>query len=108
MRGPDRDATAADLVAARNVLGAHVGLKPFKYYVQMTYGRVADDVLRFLRGEEPMQVFAPPPRSEGKAATTGRTDDGYLGLVTHPKGDPTYKHLMVAQNAYTRYILRFL
>ncbi len=68
VRGPDRDATAADLAAARNVLGAHVGLRPFKDFFQRTDGRVADDVLRdFLRGEEPLQICASPPRSEGKA-----------------------------------------
>ncbi len=72
----ERRATAANLAAARQVLGAHVGLRPFKDYVQRVYGRVDDASLReFLRGEDALQVFAPPPRSEGKVATTGKKDD---------------------------------
>ena len=73
--------------------------------MQRHYGTVTDARLReFLRGEEPLQVFAPPPRSEGKVATTGPKVDWHVDIMTIPKGDSAYKHILMAQNVYTGYI----
>ena len=98
---PDRDATAADLAAARRELGSAVGQQPFTDYVRANYGRVSlTNVREFLRGQEPSQVFAPPPRSDGKQATTGHTDDWHLDLISLPRSDAEFKYTMVAQNVY--------
>ena len=101
----ERRATAANLAEARRTLGDAVGLKPFKDYVRRTYGEIDDGVLReFLRGGENTQLFSPPPRSEGMMATTGHKDSWYLDLIELRKGDPKYKFIMTAQNAYTGYL----
>ena len=101
----ERRATAANLAEARRTLGDAVGIKPFKDYVRRTYGEIDDAVLReFLRGGENTQLFGPPPRSEGKMATTGHKDSWYLDLMELRKGDPKYKFIMTAQNAYTGYL----
>ena len=100
-----REATAADLAEARRTLGDAVGMKPFKDYVRRTYGEIDDAVLReFLRGNVNTQLFGPPPRSEGKMATTGHKDSWYLDLIELRKGDPRYKFIMTAQNAYTGWL----
>ena len=101
----ERRATAANLAEARRTLGDAVGIKPFKDYVRRTYGEIDDAVLReFLRGGENTQLFGPPPRSDGKMATTGHKDSWYLDLIELRKGDPKYKFIMTAQNAYTGYL----
>ena len=98
-------ATAANLAAAREKLGDAVGLKPFKDYVRREYGEIDEVVLReFLRGGESSQVFGPPPRSDGKMATLGAKDGWYLDLLSMPKGDPDYKYIMTAQNAYSGFL----
>ena len=98
-------ATAADLAEAREKLGDAVGLKPFKDYVRREYGEIDEVVLReFLRGGESAQVFGPPPRSDGKMATLGPKDSWYLDLLSMPKGDPYYKYIMTAQNAYSGFL----
>ena len=100
-----RRAPAANPAEARRTLGDAVGIKPFKDYVRRTYGEIDDAVLReFLRGGENTQLFGPPPRSEGKMATTGHKDSWYLDLIELRKGDPRYKFIMTAQNAYTGYL----
>ena len=98
-------ATAADLAEAREKLGDAVGLKPFKDYVRREYGEIDEVVLReFLRGGESAQVLGPPPRSDGKMATLGAKDSWYLDLLSLPKGDPYYKYIMTAQNAYSGFL----
>ena len=78
-RPAPRAATAADLAAARRELGPAVGLRPFVDFVRREYGSVDDATAReFLRGSDAMQVFSAPPKAEGRAATTGRTDDWLL------------------------------
>ena len=105
VRAPNRLATVAELQQARQELGPAVGQRAFIDYVRRHYGFVQDSAARdFLRGEAVNQVFAQPPKSEGRVVTTGRTDDWHLDLMTIPKGDPAYKHVMVAQNVYTGYI----
>ena len=98
-------ATAANLAAAREKLGDAVGLKPFKDYVRREYGEIDEGVLReFMRRDESAQVFGPPPRSDGKMATLGAKDGWYLDLISLPKGDPDYKYIMTAQNAYSGFL----
>ena len=98
-------ATAANLAEAREKLGDAVGLKPFKDYVRREYGEIDEGVLReFMRRDESAQVFGPPPRSDGKMATLGAKDGWYLDLISLPKGDPDYKYIMTAQNAYSGFL----
>ena len=98
-RAPDRVATIDDLQQARKELGPAVGQRAFKDYVVRNYGRVQDSTLRdFLRKEPVNQVFAAPPKSEGRVVTTGRQNDWHLDLMALPKGDPEYKYIMIAQN----------
>ena len=37
-------------------------------------------------------------------ATLGPTDSWYLDLISMPKGDPNYKYIMTAQNAYSGFL----
>ena len=107
VRAPDRNASIDDLQQARKELGPAVGQKAFKDYVQRRYGKVPDSVVRdFLRQEPINQVFAAPPKSEGRVVGTGRQDYWHLDLMSLPKGDPEFKYIMIAQNVYTGYILR--
>ena len=97
--------TAEQLAQARRDLGSAVGLRPFKDYVRRTYGEIDDSSLRFFqRRDENTQLFGPPPRSEGKAVSLGPLDSWYVDLISLPKGDPVYKYIMTAQNAYTGYL----
>ena len=90
---------------ARKVLGSSVGLKRLKDYVKATYGEIDDDDMReFQRGNVNSQLFGPPPASEGKMATLGPKDSWYLDLMSMPRGDKTYKHIMTAQNVYSGFL----
>ena len=102
-------ATYENLVEARRVLGDAPGLKALKDYVRTEYGEIADDDLReFQRGNVNSQLFGPPPASEGKMATLGPLDSWYLDLMSMPKGDKTYKHILTAQNVYSGYLLSLI
>ena len=104
-RAPNRKATAEDLQQARKELGPAVGQRAFIDYVKRHYGQVQESTARdFLRTQPINQVFAAPPKSEGRVVTTGRLDDWHLDLMSLPKGDPEYKYIMIAQNVYTGYI----
>ena len=105
VRAPNRKATAEDLQQARKELGPAVGQRAFIDYVKRQYGQVQESTARdFLRTQPINQVFAAPPKSEGRVVTTGRQDDWHLDLMSLPKGDPEYKYIMIAQNVYTGYI----
>ena len=74
----NRPASIAQLQEARRILGP-VGVRPFRTYVQKTYGPLSEEVARlFLRtpgGEQAAlmgmaQVFAPAPQSKGKVVSS--------------------------------------
>ena len=89
VRAPNRKATAEDLQQARKELGPAVGQRAFIDYVKRQYGQVQESTARdFLRTQPINQVFAAPPKSEGRVVTTGRQDDWHLDLMSLPKGDP--------------------
>ena len=102
---PGYRATQEQLAQARRDIGDAVGLQPFKDYVRRTYGEVDEATLRaFLRKGEDTQLFGPPPLSEGKAVALSHKDSWYVDLISLPKGDPEYNHIITVQNAYTGYL----
>ena len=114
------------LVEARRLLGP-VGVRPFRTYVQRTYGPLTEEMAReFLRMpvrrgaaagdaitaqdtrmQSMAQVFAPAPASKGRVVATSPKSDWAVDTIDlrgRTKKTDRYRHILIAQNTYTGYI----